>query len=261
MGVLSQNTNCIVQWLHHGYEGFNRWDFTHTYQQGTLHHRSATSHSPPVPLPSTSKSQLFTNKLKMPIPMVSRSATTLSSNKNSNYHSVANSNVQRRASLFSLDTTMRKGTNGIASSAFRQRNGGNHNGMSSITEPTTANNLFSPEEDVFHTPLEQLPSDDQPMMTALGDLTPKTENEYDFVISEIIPNFLYLGPEIATTDQVSGLRQRSIKRVLNMAEECDDDVPGLKENFVYQKIAARDTVEMQNVQGTLKKAVQAIETS
>lgn len=258
MGVLSQNTNCIVQWLHHGYEGFNRWDFTHTYQQGTLHHRSATSHSPPVPLPSTSKSQLFTNKLKMPIPMVSRSATTLSSNKNSNYHSVANSNVQRRASLFSLDTTMRKGTNGIASSAFRQRNGGNHNGMSSITEPTTANNLFSPEEDVFHTPLEQLPSDDQPMMTALGDLTPKTENEYDFVISEIIPNFLYLGPEIATTDQVSGLRQRSIKRVLNMAEECDDDVPGLKENFVYQKIAARDTVEMQNVQGTLKKAVQAI---
>lgn len=261
MGVLVQNTHCSVQWLHHGYEGFNHWDFTHTYQQGTLHHRSAPSHSPPVPLPSTSKSQLFTNKLKMPMPMVSRSATTLS-HKNNMQHNVSNSNVQRRASLFSLDTTsMRKGNNtGIASSSgFRQRNPPT---MSSITEPpppTTANNLFSPEEDVFHTPLEQMPtSDDQPMMTALGDLTPKTENEYDFVISEIIPNFLYLGPEIVTTDQVSGLRQRSIKRVLNMAEECDDDVPGLKENFAYQKIAARDTVEMQNVQGTLKKAVQVI---
>ncbi|GAN01596.1 hypothetical protein MAM1_0009d01030 [Mucor ambiguus] len=262
MGVLAQNTNCSVQWLHHGYEGFNHWDFTHTYQQGTLHLRSALSNSPPVPLPSTSKSQLFTNKLKMPIPMVSRSATTLS-HKNNMHHNVSNSNVQRRASLFSLDTTsMRKGhNNSIASTnAFRQRNSGSHPTMSSITEPTTANNLFSPEEDVFHTPLEQLPtSDDQhPMMTALGDLTPKTENEYDFVISEIIPNFLYLGPEIVTADQVSGLRQRSIKRVLNMAEECDDDVPGLKENFAYQKIAARDTVEMQNVQGTLKKAVQVI---
>lgn len=261
MGVLVQNTNCSVQWLHHGYDGFNHWDFTHTYQQGSLHHRPAsTSHSPPVPLPSTSKSQLFTNKLQMPMPMVSRSATTLS-HKNNMHHSVSSSNVQRRASLFSLDTTsMRKGSSsGIASTtnAFRQRNPPN---MSSITEPTTANNLFSPEEDVFHTPLEQLPTSDdqQPMMTALGDLTPKTENEYDFVISEIIPNFLYLGPEIVTTDQVSGLRQRSIKRVLNMAEECDDDVPGLKENFVYQKVAARDTVEMQNVQGTLKKAVQVI---
>ncbi|KAK4509219.1 uncharacterized protein ATC70_007569 [Mucor velutinosus] len=266
MGVLVQNTNCTVKWLHHGYEGFSHWDFTHTYQQGTLHHRSAVSNSPPVPLPSTSKSQLFTSKLKMPVPMVSRSATTLS-HKNSMHHNVPNSNVQRRASLFSLDTTsMRKGnhSSGIAStSAFRQCNSGNHHTMSSITEPTTANNLFSPEEDAFHTPLEQLPTSDdqQPMMTALGDLTPKTENEYDFVISEIIPNFLYLGPEIVTTDQVSGLRQRSIKRVLNMAEECDDDVPGLKENFAYQKIAARDTVEMQNVQGTLKKAVQVIDDS
>ncbi|KAL9544295.1 hypothetical protein MBANPS3_007701 [Mucor bainieri] len=269
MGVLAQNTNCSVQWLHHGYEGFNHWDFTHTYQQGTLHPRSAAvSHSPPVPLPSTSKNQLFTNKLKMPMPMVSRSATTLS-HKNNMHHNAPSSNVQRRASLFSLDTTsMRKGnsssSNMPSTSAFRQRSSGNHShAMASITEPSTANNLFSPEEDVFHTPLEQMPTSDdqQPMMTALGDLTPKTENEYDFVISEIIPHFLYLGPEIVTTDQVSGLRQRSIKRVLNMAEECDDDVPGLKENFAYQKIAARDTVEMQNVQGTLKKAVQVIDDS
>ncbi|KAI8991295.1 protein-tyrosine phosphatase-like protein [Mycotypha africana] len=92
-------------------------------------------------------------------------------------------------------------------------------------------------------------------------MTPKTEHEYDFVISEIIPKFLYLGPEILTEEQVMDLKHRSIKRVLNMAEECDDDVSGLKETFAYQKIAARDTVEMQNVQGTLRKAVRAIDDS
>ncbi|CEP14805.1 hypothetical protein [Parasitella parasitica] len=261
MGVLVQNTNCNVQWLRHGYEGFDKWDFTHSYQEGTMYplQASSSSESPPVPLPTTSKSQLFTNRLQMPMPMVSRSATTLSSNKNNNLHSLNSGNVQRRASLFSLDTTMRRGS-GTLSNTFKQRNGNNSGNMSSIIEPTTAN-IFSPEEDVFHTPLEQLPSDDQPMLTAMGEMTPKTENEYDFVISEIIPSFLYLGPEIATADQVNGLRQRSIRRVLNMAEECDDDVPGLKENFGYLKIAARDTVEMQNVQGTLKKAVQAIDDS
>ncbi|KAI9481201.1 MAG: protein-tyrosine phosphatase-like protein [Benjaminiella poitrasii] len=92
-------------------------------------------------------------------------------------------------------------------------------------------------------------------------VTPKTENEYDFVISEIIPHFLYLGPEIATSEQLNDLRDRSIRRILNMAEECDDDVPGLKENFIYRKIAAQDIVEMQNIQGTLKKAVCVIEDS
>jgi hypothetical protein len=43
-----------------------------------------------------------------------------------------------------------------------------------------------------------------------------------------------------------------------MAEECDDDVPGLKDTFVYTKVAARDTVEMKNIDETLKKAVHVI---
>ncbi|KAI9300214.1 hypothetical protein BJ944DRAFT_253271 [Cunninghamella echinulata] len=88
--------------------------------------------------------------------------------------------------------------------------------------------------------------------------TPMTENEYAFIVSAIVPGFLYLGPEIANVEQMDGLKERSIQRILNMAEECDDDVPGLKETFKYSKLAARDTVEMQNVESTLRKAVTII---
>ncbi|KAI8082817.1 protein-tyrosine phosphatase-like protein [Halteromyces radiatus] len=114
-------------------------------------------------------------------------------------HLVSNSNIQRRASLFTLDTK-------------------------SEQEPT-----------------------------------PLTENEYAFIVSAIVPDFLYLGPEISTVEQMDGLKQRSIRRILNMAEECDDDVPGLKDSFRYSKLAARDTVEMQDVESTLRKAVQIID--
>lgn len=91
-------------------------------------------------------------------------------------------------------------------------------------------------------------------------MTPQTDAEYEFVISEIVPGFLFLGPEISTPDQVSKLQSHSIKRILNMAEECDDDVPGLKQVIKYSKVAARDTVEMQNLEETLRKAVQIIGT-
>ncbi|KAL0091394.1 protein-tyrosine phosphatase-like protein [Phycomyces blakesleeanus] len=121
----------------------------------------------------------------------SRSATTLSNPP------VSTTNVQRRASLFSLDTSN----------------------------------------------------------------VPTPESEYSFVVSEIVPGFLYLGPEITTPDQMARLAGRSIRRILNMAEECDDDVPGLKERFVYTKIAARDTVEMRNVDSTLRMAVHVIDSA
>ncbi|CAO3595094.1 unnamed protein product [Absidia cylindrospora] len=89
--------------------------------------------------------------------------------------------------------------------------------------------------------------------------TPMTENEYAFIVSAIVPDFLYLGPEISTVEQMEGLKEQSIKRILNMAEECDDDVPGLKSTFKYSKVAARDTVEMQNVEDTLRRAVHIID--
>lgn len=218
MAVIAKNLNFAsnVNWLKHGYYAFEKWDFNARY---IVHF----NHSPPLPIP-----------LFKPAPMISRSATTLSSKNNL-------VNVQRRASLFSLDTTTLRSKNPSA-----QRRISSINEKPCLFSPSTPATTTSP--DVFHTPLEQFPA------TA----TPKVDDEFDFVISEIIPNFLYLGPEIVTTDQLSGLKSRSIKQILNMAEECDDDVPGLKETFKYEKIAARDTVEMQNVEETLRKAVQVI---
>lgn len=312
MGVIAKNlsTQRSIKWLKHGFHGFQAWDKGSKYM--TYYYSDVST--PPLPIPSESSSSLKKNallfnannnhppniKLKMPTPMISRSATTLSSsryNHNSNNNN-NNTNVQRRASLFSLDTTALRsksttnrrlmddtnkksssssisggggssgssgssgippsssGASGSSAAIHHSGGGGHHTDLTSINEQS----IFSPNSpnsnatspDSFHTPLTHMP------MTA-G--TPKVvDGEFDFVISEIIPNFLYLGPEISTIDQLSGLKSRSIKRILNMAEECDDDVPGLKEIFQYEKIAARDTVEMKNVQGTLKKAVQVIGT-
>lgn len=104
----------------------------------------------------------------------------------------------------------------------------------------------------------QVDDDDDEGLESEQEPTPMTENEYAFIVSAIVPDFLYLGPEISTVEQMQGLEDRSIQRILNMAEECDDDVPGLKETFKYSKLAARDTVEMQNVESTLRKAVKII---
>jgi rhodanese-related sulfurtransferase len=283
MGVIVKNTKAIVNWLQEGYHGFEKLDNHYIIRPQGLD-------TPPLPIPSNSTEfnkhfSLFNppNKLKMPTPMVSRSATTLSSRSNnalahSNGSNNNNNNVQRRASLFSLDTSMRsKNRSSLTCVAQQQQHQQRrpmiiptNTDLNSIHESKLNTPIFSPseEDEIFHTPLERMPlssastaassTNEEELLTATNNMTPKTENEYDFIISEIIPHFLYLGPEIATTDQLDGLQQRSIRRILNMAEECEDDVPGLKETFVYQKIAAQDIVEMQNVQGTLKKAVQAI---
>ncbi|KAI8882306.1 hypothetical protein K501DRAFT_285960 [Backusella circina FSU 941] len=249
-----QKSHFNVAWLRRGYKAFVDWDFAGKHLEGSEFNRSE---SPPLPMPScsTENSSIATimnhtnlknninntttnnnnamikkrkNKkpihpntiqLKMPMPMISKSATTLS-NVNSNV------NVQRRASLFSLDTSLKSKSN---------------------KRPPPATSVVTHQRRF---------DQDSP-----GDQTPKTEAEYEFVISEVIPGFLFLGPEIVNSDQVLGLKARSIQRILNMAEECDDDVPGLKDTFVYTKVAARDTVEMKNIDETLKKAVHVINDS
>ncbi|KAI8974314.1 hypothetical protein BDB01DRAFT_899924 [Pilobolus umbonatus] len=88
------------------------------------------------------------------------------------------------------------------------------------------------------------------------DDTPLTDTE--FIVSEILPGFLFVGPEIETEDQASQLKSRSIKRVLNMAEECEDQ--GLKLLEVkYRKMNVKDSVEMLNMEVIMMEAVQYIE--
>ncbi|KAI9494941.1 hypothetical protein BDB00DRAFT_955055 [Zychaea mexicana] len=90
-----------------------------------------------------------------------------------------------------------------------------------------------------------------------GGISPQTEADFEFIISEIIPGFLFVGPEIETIEQAEQLEARKIRRVLNMAEECNDDV--LQKDILYRKIAARDTVEMKNIDWVMMEAVCFIE--
>ncbi|KAI7870175.1 hypothetical protein BDF14DRAFT_1775315 [Spinellus fusiger] len=209
-------------------------------REGYHHH-----HHPPAPQRSLSHS-LF----PLPLPMQSRSATTTAA---------TNPNVQRRASLFSLDTSVRS----IAKPTPHPHRPPHltkpfpmpslsRTDLSCISETLSVPGTPSSRQE---TPIDMCP-------TAIsGESTPDADSEESFVISEIIPGFLYLGPEITTQEQMRGLHHRTIHHVLNMAEECDDNVPGLKESFTYTKISARDTIEMHNVQSTLKQAVQVIDTA
>ncbi|CAG8694562.1 29870_t:CDS:2, partial [Racocetra persica] len=87
---------------------------------------------------------------------------------------------------------------------------------------------------------------------------PVTHPEIAFVVSTIIPNFLYLGPEISKQEEVEELEAKGIKRILNMAFECSDTL-GLNEKFdQYLKLDVKDSVE-EDVENGLKRAVAFIE--
>lgn len=68
-------------------------------------------------------------------------------------------------------------------------------------------------------------------------------------VSTILPSFLYLGPEISTRTDVDTLLALGIRRVLNVALECDDDEGlGLRTSFErYYRIPMKDSVEESGV--------------
>ncbi|KAF9451358.1 hypothetical protein P691DRAFT_808116 [Macrolepiota fuliginosa MF-IS2] len=81
---------------------------------------------------------------------------------------------------------------------------------------------------------------------------PSTESEVmpSFAISTILPNFLFLGPELTEAGHVEELKELGVKRILNIAIECGEDDHGLKlkDRFErYVKIPMRDTVEEENI--------------
>ncbi|CAG8706009.1 8673_t:CDS:2, partial [Acaulospora morrowiae] len=87
---------------------------------------------------------------------------------------------------------------------------------------------------------------------------PITHPETTFIVSTIIPNFLYLGPEISKKEEVEEIEAKGIKRILNMAFECTDTL-GLNEKFdQYLKLNVKDSVE-EDVESGLKIAVSFIE--
>ncbi|KAG0938695.1 hypothetical protein G6F57_006567 [Rhizopus arrhizus] len=157
-------------------------------------------------------------------------------------YTIGDSKNHRRTSLFSLDTQAARvnNANALARRAKRRSELQQQEQQAQPVQPQPNLNRVNEDEELG-------------LMTA----SPRTETEFSFIISEIIRGFLYVGPEIETKEQANQLEARSIKRVLNMAEECQDE--GLGSNVIYHKVAARDTVEMKNIELVMMQAVHFIE--
>lgn len=83
-----------------------------------------------------------------------------------------------------------------------------------------------------------LPSSPPTIRTAVAPFNP----------SVILPSFLYLGPDIQSESDVQYLLRLGVKRILNVALECDDNQGlSLKERFKYRKVGMRDIVEENGV--------------
>ncbi|KAG1823002.1 hypothetical protein EV424DRAFT_1321621 [Suillus variegatus] len=88
------------------------------------------------------------------------------------------------------------------------------------------------------------------------------ENEREeFVISTILPNFLFLGPELISPSHVSELQSLGVKRIINIAAECTDDRGlMLRERFErYVHIPMRDCVEEEGVRKGLSEACNVLD--
>ena len=61
-------------------------------------------------------------------------------------------------------------------------------------------------------------------INCVDDSPPSSDKGYStFNVSTILPNFLYLGPELTSPEHVEELRDLGVKRILNIAAECDYD--------------------------------------
>ncbi|KAI0297941.1 hypothetical protein BC826DRAFT_999664 [Russula brevipes] len=108
------------------------------------------------------------------------------------------------------------------------------------------------------TPLPPSPCTARPDFSA----PPSTEEEVPtFTVSTILPNFLYLGPEITAEEHARELEILGVRRILNIAAECDDDQGlGLRQRFErYVKIPMRDTVEEENILHGVREACEVLD--
>ncbi|KZV64292.1 hypothetical protein PENSPDRAFT_757391 [Peniophora sp. CONT] len=82
-----------------------------------------------------------------------------------------------------------------------------------------------------------------------------------FILSMILPGFLFLGPEPTEEAHIEEMQAAGITRILNLATECGADDWGLKlsERFQYRKIGMRDTVEEDGVTGGVREACEVLD--
>ncbi|WRT67225.1 uncharacterized protein IL334_004191 [Kwoniella shivajii] len=101
---------------------------------------------------------------------------------------------------------------------------------------------------IYPTPDSRSSDGDEEVSTIKSDLNP-------FIVSTILPSFLYLGPEISSQQDVEYLKRIGVKRILNVALECNDDSDlQLKDNFRYHRIPMRDIVEESGVKEGMRES-------
>lgn len=130
----------------------------------------------------------------------------------------------------------------------------------SINDPA---NYLTPYFTPPHTPATPKPFLPPSPHTARLELDPPTTDDSFpvFTISTILPNFLYLGPELTTQEHVGELQELGVRRILNIAAECDDD-QGLRLREVFEKyfkIPMRDTVEEENIAQGVKEVCEILD--
>ena len=107
-------------------------------------------------------------------------------------------------------------------------------------------------------PVPLTPSTARPTpTTSTPGTTSTTDNEREeFTVSMILPNFLFLGPELTLPSHVSELESLGVKRIINIAAECTDDRGlMLRERFErYVHIPMRDSVEEEGIRMGLSEA-------
>ncbi|KAG0707176.1 hypothetical protein DFH29DRAFT_1076445 [Suillus ampliporus] len=113
-------------------------------------------------------------------------------------------------------------------------------------------------------PMPLTPSTARPTPTTStpGTTSSDAENEREeFIISTILPNFLFLGPELILPSHVSELESLGVKRIINIAAECIDDRGlMLRERFErYVHIPMRDSVEEEGVRKGLSEACDVLD--
>lgn len=107
-------------------------------------------------------------------------------------------------------------------------------------------------------PMPPTPSTARPTpTTSTFSTTSATDTEREeFIVSMILPNFLFLGPELTLPSHVSELESLGVKRIINIAAECTDDRGlMLRERFErYVHIPMRDSVEEEGIRMGLSEA-------
>lgn len=91
-------------------------------------------------------------------------------------------------------------------------------------------------------------------------MTDEDEDDGEQEISCVLPGFLYLGPEIVNESQVAELDRLGVKRILNMATECEDLLVANRQGMEYHKIGVHDHIEA-DVSVGLMEAVDIIAVS